>query len=414
MDDGARTAAAHRTLSADVVVVGARVAGAAAATHLARAGHDVLVLDRAEFPSDTISTHVIARSGMVQLARLGVVEALVAGGAPPLRRVELTSHVGTVSKDIRDRLGISFLLAPRRYALDAALQQAALAAGARLRQGCSVEGVIRDSTDRVVGVRAHDGDGPVDVLARHVVGADGLSSRIARSVRAALTIVEPSSGACQYAYVTGSWDAIEYHLVDGVFAGVFPTHDGAACVWAITPEEVARRYRHAGRGADEAFVNLLLDRVPELAARVASGSGTTPVRGMLRMPNHFREACGPGWSLVGDAGYHRDAITGHGISDALWAAELLAEAVDTGLRCPALETVAMAEYAANRDRLAARIFQITVALAAFPDRDTFVGLQRELALEIDVLADELHHRPQPCRREAPALERQPAVSLSLT
>src|SRR6187455_3430447 len=84
----ARVAVAPRVLEADVVVVGARCAGAATAMLLARAGHDVLVLDRASFPSDTISTHVIARSGMVQLHRWGMLDTVVATGAPPVRRVE--------------------------------------------------------------------------------------------------------------------------------------------------------------------------------------------------------------------------------------------------------------------------------------------------------------------------------------
>ncbi|HEX6055018.1 MAG TPA: hypothetical protein VFY98_04330, partial [Intrasporangium sp.] len=112
-------------------------------------------------------------------------------------------------------------------------------------------------------------------------------------------------------------------------------------------------------------------------------------------PNHFRKPFGPGWSLVGDAGYHRDAITGHGISDALRDAELLAQAVDTTLRCPSLEVPALAAYESHRDRMSARIFEITVALAAFPDQETFVALQRDLAVAIDDLAGELHSRPLP-------------------
>jgi flavin-dependent dehydrogenase len=266
----------------------------------------------------------------------------------------------------------------------------------------------------VVGVRGHDQSGPVEVLAQHVVGADGLSSRVARSVGAEATVVRASTGACQYAYFAGSWEAIEYHLVDGVFAGVFPTHGGEACVWAITPEEVARRYRHGRGSADDAFAHLLTDHVPGLATRLSPQSQRTPVRGMLRMPNHFRTAAGPGWSLVGDAGYHRDAITGHGISDALCAAELLAQAIDVSLRCPEVEGAALAAYERERDRMAARIFDLTVALAAFPDQATFVGLQRELAVAIDVLAKELHHRPPLLPQEGPPRERHSAVSLSTT
>ncbi|MDC5698884.1 FAD-dependent monooxygenase [Intrasporangium calvum] len=387
-----------RTATADVVIVGSRVAGAATAAHLARAGHDVLMLDRARFPSDTISTHVIARSGMVLLSRLGVVEQLVEQGAPPIRRVEFSSGLGRLDRVIKDRYGTDFVLAPRRYALDEAIQRTALAAGARLWEGFAMDGVRTDATGRATGVLGHDEQGPVVVRAAHVVGADGLSSRVARSVGARPTMVRPSSGACQYAYFAGQWDAIEYHLADGVFAGVFPTHGGEACVWAITSEEMARRHRHR-RSAEEAFAGLLSEQVPALAERVGPEAQRAPVRGMLRMPNHFREAHGPGWSLVGDAGYHRDAITGHGISDALCQAELAAAAIDASLRCPSVEEQALADYERTRDRLSRPIFETTVALAAFPDQPTFVGLQRRLALEIDELAEELHQRPLP--RAAP-------------
>ena len=394
------TGRSARVLEAEVVIVGARVAGAATATHLARAGHDVLLLDRADFPSDTISTHVIARSGMVLLDRLGVVGDLVESGTPRLRRVEFTSDLGFLSRTIKDRYGVDFVLAPRRYVLDDILQRAALAAGAHLRAGASVDGVLRDGTGRIVGVHGHDESGPIEVHARHVVGADGLSSRIARSVDAQPTIVRPSSGACQFAYFAGDWEAIEYHLSDGVFAGVFPTHGGEACVWAITTESLARHYRHGAHGADEALAAVLADHAPGLAERLAPEDQRTPVRGMLRMPNHFRKPFGPGWSLVGDAGYHRDAITGHGISDALRDAELLAQAVDTSLHCPSLEVSALARYESHRDRMSARIFEITVGLAAFPDQERFVALQRDLAVAIDDLAGELHSRPLPRAAEA--------------
>lgn len=409
-----------RTVVADVVIVGARVAGAATATHLARAGRDVLMLDRGTFPSDTVSTHVIARSGMVLLSRLGVVQELVEGGAPPLRRVEFASRLGSLHRDIKDRYGTDFVLAPRRYALDAVLQRTALAAGARLREGFSVDMVLIDATGRAVGVRGRDEGGAVEVRAAHVVGADGLSSRVARCVGAQPTAVRPGSGACQYAYFAGAWDAVEYHLGDGVFAGVFPTHRGEACVWAITPEAVARGYRngrHGGDGhrtggsADGALTHLLRDRLPGLADRLAPDAQQGPVRGMLRMPNHFRQAHGPGWSLVGDAGYHRDAITGHGISDALCQAELAAAAIEASLRCPWQEADVLADYESDRDRMSLPIFETTVALASFPDEATFIELQRRLAVEIDQLADQLYGRPLPVGAPVdPSLNKKEAAS----
>ncbi|WP_392543766.1 FAD-dependent monooxygenase [Oryzobacter telluris] len=383
-----------RTRHADVVVVGARCAGATTALLLARLGHDVLVLDRAQFPSDTVSTHVIARTGMVQLHRWGLLDALHATGAPPVRTVEIDTGAEVIVRGIKDRHGVDHLLAPRRIVLDAVLQEAALDAGARLFTGASVEGVVRDDGGRVVGVHGQDAEGPVRVMARHVIGADGLGSRVARSVGAPFTDVRPTSGASLYAYVTGEWSAIEYVVGDGSLAGVFPTHGGQACVWVCTSEEVARRHQRRG-SRDGLLGRLLAELAPRLGERVRAGEQTTPVRGMLRMPNHVRQASGPGWALVGDAGYHRDAITGFGISDAFRDAELLATALDEALCRPGSEGAALAAYGATRDRMARPVLDLTCELATFPEPARFVELQRELAVAIDDQAGELAARPSP-------------------
>jgi flavin-dependent dehydrogenase len=384
---------AERTLTADVVVVGARCAGAATAMLLAQAGHDVLVLDRADFPSDTVSTHVIARTGMVQLDRWGLLGALHDSGAPRLTRVSVQAGGEVMERTVKDRHGVDHLLAPRRIVLDQLLQEAAIGCGARIETGVTVDGVLRHPSGRVVGVRAHDHRGGIRVHARHVVGADGLGSRIARAVEAPLTLRRPSSGAVQYAYFAGQWSGIEYHVGVDSLAGIFPTHADEACVWVCAPEVTARRHRREG-SHHALLAGLLAELTPGLADRVDVGTQQmSPVRGMLRMPNHVRAAAGPGWALVGDAGYHRDAITGHGISDAFRDAELLAVALDQALGSPADEGVALRGYARTRDRMARRIFDITCELGTFPGVERFVGLQRELAAAIDDQAAELSARP---------------------
>ncbi|MFQ6170941.1 NAD(P)/FAD-dependent oxidoreductase [Oryzobacter sp. R7] len=385
-----------RTRRADVVVVGGRCAGAATAMLLARAGHDVLVLDRATFPSDTVSTHVLSRVAMVQLLRWGLLPAVHASGAPRVTSVSIDTGGDVLTRTIRDRYGVDHLLAPRRTALDAVLQDAAVRAGARVATGVAVDGVLRDGTGRAVGVRARDTSGPLVVEARHVVGADGLISRVARSVAAPLVVRRPTTGASLYAYLRGPWTAIEYHVGRGALGGIFPTHGGESCVWVCTSEAGARR--HQRRGArDSVLLDLLGELTPRLADRVRGAEQTSPVRGMLRMPNQLRRAWGPGWSLVGDAGYHRDAITGFGISDAFRDAELLATALDVVLRHPRCEDRSLTRYARERDRLARPVLDLTCALATFPEPGRFVDLQRQLARVIDEQAGELAAWPSPVR-----------------
>ena len=167
----------------DVVVVGARCAGAATAMLLASAGHDVLLVDRSTFPSDTLSTHAIARAGIVQLQRWGLLQAVLDTGAPPIRTVEFHSGGLTVTRTIKERSGVDKLVAPRRHALDTLMVNAAMSAGAQVMTGVTVDGMHRSDTGRITGVHGHTNGGPLHVSARFVVGADGVRSRVARSGR---------------------------------------------------------------------------------------------------------------------------------------------------------------------------------------------------------------------------------------
>ena len=117
----------------DVVVVGARVAGAATAMLLARLGHDVVLVDQASFPSDTVSTHAIARSGVVQLRRWGLLDPVLKSGAPAIRQVTFHAGGGSVSRPIKHKAGVDLIVAPRRYILDTIIAGAAQRAGADVR-----------------------------------------------------------------------------------------------------------------------------------------------------------------------------------------------------------------------------------------------------------------------------------------
>jgi flavin-dependent dehydrogenase len=380
----------------DVVIVGGRVAGAATAMLLARLGHDVVVVDQASFPSDTVSTHAIARSGVVQLRRWGLLDPVLDSGAPAIRQV--TFHAGgeSVSRMIKHKAGVGLVVAPRRYVLDTIIVAAAGRAGADVRTGVTVTGVQRDRRGRVVGVCGHDrGGAPVDLGARYVIGADGLSSRVARSAGAAVR-QGPAGGAAQYAYYTGiDWAGMELFVAERSFAGVFPTHDGQACIWVCTPSADAQAARRGSGSREEAFGELLERCAPQLAGRMRHARRTSPVRGMLRQPNQVRQAVGPGWALVGDAGYHRDAVTAHGISDAFRDAELLAVALDQALSSGAEESAALARYQQQRDQALREIFEITCRLAAYPAVPAFTGLQKQLSAAIATEAAALAARPIP-------------------
>jgi len=385
----------------DVVVVGGRVAGAATAMLLARLGHDVVVADQATFPSDTPSTHAIARSGVVQLARWGLLDEVLASGAPPIRQVTFhTPGGGPVSRPVQHKAGVDFLVAPRRYVLDAILAAAAERAGAQLRPGVTVTGVRRDGDGRVVGVAGHDHTGaPVELGARWVVGADGLRSRVARAVGAPVTLAGPPGGAAQYAYYTGlPWTGTEFHLAPGALAGVFPTHHGQACIWVCNRSADAKAARRQARFRAEAFDELLERSAPQLAERLRHAERTSPVQGVLRQPNQLRQAVGAGWALVGDAGYYRDAVTGYGISDAFRDAELLAAALDQALTGQAPAATALARYQQQRDQALREIFELTCRLAAYPPVPTFVELQKRLGGAIDKEAAALDARPLPGER----------------
>jgi 2-polyprenyl-6-methoxyphenol hydroxylase-like FAD-dependent oxidoreductase len=380
----------------DVVVVGARAAGAATGLLLARMGHDVAVLERAQFPRDTLSTHSVSRSGVVQLARWGLLDQVMASGAPPIRQVTFHTAGASVTRHVKHRAGVDHFVAPRRRVLDTIVADAARAAGADVRFGNTVTGIHHEG-GRVVGVRARDASGnPIELDARFVVGADGLRSGVARAVGASVDVARPSGGATHYAYYAGPiWHGIEFFVEDGTFAGVFPTNDGEACIWVCTLADRAETIRGRTASPAEAFDEMLATAAPELAARLRGACRTSPVRGALRLPNQVRQAFGRGWALVGDAGYHRDPITGHGISDAYRDAELLAVALDRALRGEIDDTAALAGYQRQRNEALREIFDITCAMGVFPPLTAFVELQKRLGRANEAEAESMAARPVP-------------------
>lgn len=369
-----------QTSDFDVVIVGARCAGSATAMLLAEQGHRVLLVDRATFPSDTLSTHIVWQAGVERLQRWGIADAIVASGCPLVRDVVFDTGHAVLRGRPRPAGGADAALCVRRTVLDNLLVDAAGAAGAELSLGTSVTGVIWDD-GRVTGVRLGD----TDVRAPLVIGADGLHSRVAREVAAPTYHEVPSLTCLYYAYFSDI-DVDHLRLTDrpGRGFGFAPTNDGLTLVVAIAPLGDAQSFRDD----TEACFYATLDLEPEVASIVRSGRRVDRFHGTADLPNFFRQAAGDGWALVGDAGCHKDPITAQGISDAFRDAELLAAAVDTGLRDPAGMATALRAYQEQRDQAMLPMYEFTTEMASFePPPDELVALLQALPGQPDHIAD---------------------------
>ncbi len=383
------------TSTHEVIIAGARCAGSATALLLARMGHDVALVDRSAMPRDTLSTHAIARSGVVQLSRWGLLDDVLASGAPAIRTVGFGTGGELTQRTIKPTAGVDLLIAPRRYVLDTLLREAAVAAGATLYAPATVKELTRHPSGRIAGMTIRDrSDRTKSLGARLVVGADGLRSTVAEQVSAARRTWATSPSGTFYTYVRGlDATGFEFHLAPGALVGVFPTHHGEACVWLCAPDETWRPLLHAGNAKTSVLLTMIADATPQLAERLHSAEITAPVRGAVNLPNQVRRPTGPGWALVGDAGYHRDPITGHGISDAFRDAELLASAVDEHLTHQVPWAVAGRGYDRARTTALHDIFAITQALTRFPRQSRFVELQKQLSDAIEREALQLAARP---------------------
>ncbi|MFB6130762.1 MAG: NAD(P)/FAD-dependent oxidoreductase [Salinigranum sp.] len=326
----------------DVVVVGARCAGSATALELARCGYDVLVVDRARFPSDTLSTHYVQQRGASKLAEWGLLRRLERAGAPlvPSNRwvVDGIEVEGTPPAAAH----ASSAIGPRRRLLDGMLVDAARDAGADVREGFTVERLLwRD--DRVAGVSGRDADGEaVDVEAAVVVGADGRYSRVADEVDAETIVEKPVITCVYYSYWDGvELDRQEIHAVRDLGVAVFPTDGGLVNVSMARPRDRFEEVRGDVAGSFERD----LARLPDVAALLEGGERVAPYRGTGDLPNYLREAWGPGWVLVGDAVHHKDPVLAQGMSDALVQGGTLAAALDAGLGGDRPLAGALEEYA---------------------------------------------------------------------
>ena len=388
--------------SYDVVVVGARVAGASTAMLLARAGLKVALLDRGAYGSDTLSTHALMRAGVLQLSRWGVLDRLVAAGTPPVEKTFFHYADGDmVQVSIRPSPGVDALYAPRRSVIDRVLVDAAVEAGVDVHHGVAVTGLLR-AGGRVAGVRATTRSGTaVDVPARFTVGADGIRSVVAQQVGARTERRAGSHAAVLYRYHSGfCLGGYEWAYGPGVAAGMIPTNDELSCVFvSTTPERLRALRRH---GADRAFEELFAAAAPDQLPRLHMSTSHGRMHGWTGEPGFVRRSWGAGWALVGDAGYFKDPITAHGMTDAVRDAELLADAILEAASGVRTEREALASYQRRRDNLSARLFTATEQIATYRwDLDTIRRLLREVS---SAMTDEVEAlETLPVRADGPGM-----------
>lgn len=345
----------------DVIAIGARIAGSTTAMLLARRGVKVLVVDRATFPSDTLSTHQIQLDGGARLRRFGLLDAIVESNAPPARRVRFDQNGIVLDGSYPALDGVDGVYSPRRTVLDSILVDAARAAGAEVREQFVVEELVWEE-GRVVGIRGHaKGRGDVVERAALVVGADGKHSLVAEAVEAPVTRSKPALSVGYYSYFAGvPLDGGELYGRPRRMVGTWPTNDGLVLVYVAWPADEF----HAVRADVERHFLETLDLCGDLGERVRSAERADRFLGTADLPNVVRRPFGPGWALVGDAGLVVDPITAWGISDALRDAELLADAIGAGLGDGRLEH-ALAAYERARDDATLPMWEFTTELASF-------------------------------------------------
>jgi menaquinone-9 beta-reductase len=359
--------------SYDAIIIGARCAGAAAGLLLARSGAKVLVVDRQAYGSDTMSTHALMRGAVVQLERWGLIGEITAADTPAIRST--TFHYGgeAIRVAIKPEHGIECLFAPRRTVLDRLLVDAARKVGAEVRHGIALSEVEYAANGRIVGVTLKDASGSHATIGTDIViGADGRQSTVAQLVNARTYVQGCNASGIVFGYFEQlPRDGSHWYFARNVAAGMIPTNAGH-CVFAAVP---AAQFFSAFRGdVRRGFLEVLQSNCPGLRACVERGTLIGRLRGFGGVPGFLRECHGPGWALVGDAGYFKDPLTAHGITDAFRDADLLSRAIADGGAC-ALET-----YQSERDALSLPLLRITDAIAAFSwDLDEVKALHVQLS-----------------------------------
>jgi flavin-dependent dehydrogenase len=345
----------------DTIIIGARVAGSATAMLLAKKGYKVLLLDKASFPSDTLSTHYIHAAGVSLLKNWGLLDRLQATGCPPMSRGRLDfGRFALEGSPPPAAGGVGESYAPRRTVLDKLLLDAAAEAGVEVRERYAIQELLADG-NRVTGVRGRSESGAISTeQARITIGADGQHSLVARTVDAPMYKPKPIVSCAYYTYWSGvPLPSFQLFIRDRCTAIAFPTNDGLTCIpvcYAIAD------FPRIKMDIEGSYLRAL-DTTP-LGPAVRAGKREERFMGTADLPNFFRKPYGPGWALVGDAGYHKDPLTAQGITDAFSSAELLSSALDDVFAGREAFDDALGGYERTRNEHSMAVYELTCQRAA--------------------------------------------------
>jgi flavin-dependent dehydrogenase len=342
----------------DAVIIGARCAGAATALLLARLGAKVLVVDRQAYGSDTLSTHALMRGAIIQLTRWGLITQIKAAQTPPIGAATFYYGSEAIRIAMKPEHGVEFLYAPRRTVLDRLLIDAARDAGAEVRHGVRLSELLFASDGRVIGVSLnHAGGSTTTVRTDILIGADGRQSTVAQLVKAKAYVEGSNASGIVFGYFENlPHDGLHWYFAQNVSAGVIPTNAGYCVSAAVPAQQFSSRFRGDIR---RGFLQVLEASSPELRADIERRTPIVRLRGFGGAPGYLRQSHGAGWALVGDAGYFKDPLTAHGITDAFRDAHLLSRAIAAG------GARALAAYQRERDALSLPFLRITDAIASF-------------------------------------------------
>jgi 2-polyprenyl-6-methoxyphenol hydroxylase-like FAD-dependent oxidoreductase len=361
----------------DIIIVGARIAGSALATLLGQNGNRVLLLDKAQFPSDTLSTHFFRAPALRVFEQLGVLDE-VESAAPPLTVMwnYIDGHV--ISDPVQaPEEHLRYFLCERRITLDWILaQRVSRESNVEFRQGAQVRELIK-LDGRVTGVRWREAEGMNEATARVVVGADGFYSTLAKSLEPAYESQFPVQRCMYYTYFQGiepldETAFAEHHFIGDSLTYIFPTDSHLTLVAVSMPVDEFSSFRREPLKK----LSLHLDALPLLAPRLRKAEVAAEVKGAGNIPCYQRMPYGPGWALVGDAQQVLDPWSGMGIDHAATHASMLADSLHRFLRDDASWEAAMSAYHTQARAWSDKTYRRTSTYAADLRPMTRAALQK--------------------------------------